>query len=301
MASPTDATATSMPVNPQANSRDGFVCPYCGKCTMEQFFSDGCPKQVQAAAAEKKKTLFPYLDMSNINEADWIDFQDRLTSETREIKLRFARFTLNVIRSLEILEIPLEKIKVSLLSLTAFTDNIGVKTLDMEDKCKIEAATTLSEVFIVLQNYISFFNYHIIEHIIDQHGATRDRTWLEEYLRKFHIFCQRSIFEVPKNLFPSISRFTAKVFALKCTEGVVTMQGLKGVMGQIAKIFHMRPAALQLCSIKKGCVELHFLISTAVADIIFPVSSPQHLALSEIGVKVLFCKEVDQIRGEDTE
>ena len=304
MASLTDhdvtSTATSKPVNSQADSYDGFVCPYCGNCTVEQFFSEGCPKQVRATA-EKQKTLFPYLDMSNINEADRIDLQDQLKSETREIKLHFAKFTLNVMRSLELLEISLEKVKVSIISLKAFTDDIGVKTLDVEDKRKIKAATTMSEVFIVLQNYISFFNFHIVEYIIDQHGATRDHNWLEEYREKFHDFCRRSIFEVPEDLFPSISRSTAKVFALKCTEGVTTMQGVKGVMGEIAKIFHMRPAALQLCSIKKGCVELYSLISIAVADHIFPVSPSQQSALSKLGVRVLFCKGVDQIRSEDTE
>ena len=196
-----DVTATSKPVNSKADSYDGFVCSYCGKCTMEQFYSEeGCPKRVRATA-EKNKTLFPYLDMTNVNEADRIDLQDRLKSETRQIKLHFAKFTLNVMRSLELLEVPLEKLKVSIISLKAFTDDIGVKTLDVEDKRKIEVATTMSQVFTVLQNYISFFNFHIIEYIIDQHGAMRDHNWLEEYLEKFHTFCQRNIFEVRRTYF----------------------------------------------------------------------------------------------------
>ena len=179
------------------------------------------------------------------------------------------------------------KIKFSILNLEAFTDTLGVKVLDEVDARKIEAAKSLSEVFITLRKYISFFNYHIAEHIIDQHGIARDHTLLEEYLEKFHRFCQRNVFEVPTNLFPSISRFTDKVFALKCTKGVATMNGVECVKGNIARIFSLRPAALQLCSIKEGCVELHFLISAAVADHIFPVSPSQHLALSDIGVRIL--------------
>ena len=269
-----------------------FVCPYCRKCTMEKFFSaEGCPQLGRESS--QRKVHFPYLDLSGINEADRIDLEDRLKSETREIKLHFAKFTLNLVRSLEDLQIPIEKIKISILSLEAFTDDIGVKVLDEEDRKEIKAAKNLSEIFIVLQNYISFFNYHIIEHIIDQHGASRDHTWLEEYLEKFHSFCKRNIFEVPNDLFPSISRFTAKVFALKCTEGVSTMKGVEGVKGEIAKIFCLRPAALQLCSIKKGCVELHFLISAAVADHIFPVSPSQHSALSKIHIRVLICEGMD--------
>ena len=103
-----------------------------------------------------------------------------------------------------------------------------------------------------------------------------------------------TVFEVPEDLFQSISRFTGEVFALKCTEGVTTMQGVEGVVGKIAKLFHMRPAALQLCSIQRGCVELHYLISAAVADHIFPVSPSQRSALSEMGAKVLFYGDGDE-------
>ena len=268
---------------------------------MEQFFSEeGCPKLKQVSTKEKKKTLFPYLDISGINEADRIDLEARLKSETKEMKLYFAKFTLKVKRSLEKLQISLIAIKDSFLSLEAFTDAIGRKALDVADAQEIKVATNLSEIFIVLRKYISFFNYDIIKHIIEEHGAASDQTLLEEYLEKFHSFCRRSVFEVPENLFPSISRFTAKVFAVKCTEAVATMTGVEGIKEEIAKVFCLRPAALQLCSIKKGCVELHFLVSAAVADYIFPVSPSQHSALSEIGIRALSCEEVEQTtkRGE---
>ena len=275
-----------------------FVCPYCGKCTFEQFFSEGCPKQ--PVKIEKKKVLFPYLDSSGLDEDDRTDFEEQLKSETREIKLCFAKFTLNVVRSLENLQIPLKKIKMSILSLGAFTDDIGVKVLDEEDKQEIKAAESLTDVFITLQNYISFFNYHIIEHIIDQHGAVRDHKWLAEYLEKFHKFCERSIFEVPHNVFASKSRKKAKVFAIKCTKGVTTMQGVEKLKGKVAEIFGLRHSALQLCSVKKGCVELHFLVCAAIAARIFPMSSCQHLALSYISVRVLSCDGVNQIDIEET-
>ena len=77
------------------------------------------------------------------------------------------------------------------------------------------------------------------------------------------------------------------------------MEGVQGVIGEIAEVFHMRPAALQLCSIKKGCVMLHFLISAAVADHILPVSLSQHSALKRIGVRILSCEGVDQTSSKE--
>ena len=238
---PNENNTTPGPDQNQEGSLNGcqdatFKCPYCGKCTMEQFFSDeGCFKQAKTDQ-EKKKILFPYLDISNLNEVDRIDFEDRLLFETREIKLHFTRFLLAVIQLLEDLQIPLEKIKVFILSLEAFTDDLGVKVLDEVDAQKVEAAKNISEIFIALRKYISFFNHRILGNIIDQYGKAGDNSLLDEYLEKFHRFCQRNVFEVPANLFPSISRFTAKVFALKCT-GVTSMNGVECVKGRYCKNF----------------------------------------------------------------
>ena len=265
-----------------------FVCPYCGECTMEQFFSEeGCPKQVQVPKTKKKEILFPYLNVSGLDEEDKIDLEDRLITETKEIKIYFGKFQSNVIKSLEDLSIPLERFKASVLSLYPFTDNIGVKELDKEDEVKIETAKTISEVFITLRKYVSFFNYHIIEYIIDLHGAATDRILLEKYVKKFHNFCKRNVFEVPQDALASTSRRTAKVFAIKCTEGVSTMLGVERIRGDIAKIFGLRSSSFYLYSIKEGCVELHFLISADVANYIFPVSHSQHSALSELRIKIL--------------
>ena len=273
--------------------KEAFVCR--GECTLEPFFPDeGYPKIAQATI--EKKALFPYLDVESMNEADKIDFECRLKLEARKIKMEFAKLTSNVMQSLE--TVPLKQVKISLLSLESFTDDIGVKVLDEEDAEKIKVAKDLLDIFFTLRKYISFFNYHIIEYIIEQHKLTRDP--LNEYLKEFRTFCQRSVFEVPENLFQSIPELTGKVFAVKCTKGVTTMNGVDALQEKIATTFSLRSAALQLCSIKKGCVELHFLISAAVADRIFPVSSSQCSALSEIGVRVLSCEGVEQNSREET-
>ena len=295
-----DHSSTAPNTSQQPDTKAGcpkksFICPYCRECTLEQFFSDkGCPKIAQALL--EKKVPFPYLDVEGMNEADKIDLEYRLKSEARDIKMEFAKLTSSVMQSLE--TVRLERIKISLLGLESFTDDVGVKVLDEEDAQKIVAAKNLAELFLTLRKYISFFNYHIIEWIIDHFELARDP--LNKYLKKFNTFCQRSVFEVPENLFQSIPELTGKVFAVKCTEGVTTMNGVAVLKEKIATTFSLRPAALQLCSIKKGCVELHFLISDAVADHIFPVSPSQHSALSEIGVRVLSCEGMEQTSREKT-
>ena len=279
------------------DANSGFECPYCKECSLETFLSDeGCPKRKDSP---NKKSAFPFLDIGSIDQGEKEDLEARLISETAGMVKRFADFTILIRESLEKEQVPLEKIKDSILSLDAFTEDIGVKALDIEDIRKIEAARNHTEVFIPLRRYISFFNYQIIEHIIEHHGAADDSKLLGEYLSELEAFCKRNVFEVPRNVFSSKSRKTAKVFALKCTDRVSTLEGVQGVKRKVAKILGLRPSVLQLCAINKGCIELYFLISNAVANHIFPASPSVHSLLTEIGIKVLSCTEITPFQTDE--
>ena len=268
-----------------------FVCKYCRRCSLKQYFSrKGCFSK--SPTIPNDKVSFPYLDMSGLSEADKSDVEYRLETEAQEIIEQFANFMSDVEDSLEEAKIPLGKVKSYILNLRAFTNNLGVKVLDEEDKKEIKRAKTLSDIFIILCEYISFFNYHIIESIVGKYGSAKARKMLQDYIQVFNNFCQRSIFEVPEYIFSSdcTSRKMARVLVFKHTEtGDDRIDEIKRMIGKVANIFQLQPSALQLCSIKKGCVELHFLISAAVVNCIFPVSPSQDSALSEIGVKVFSC------------
>ena len=263
------------------DQQPGFVC-LCGECSLEHLFSEkGCPKAEQ-------KISFPFLDVSNLGEADKIDLEHRLLSDTNKMGTKFASFTLFLEKSLEDQEVSLEKLASCVLSLPAYTEDIGKKLLEKKDKEAIQQAESVSKMFMVLQSHTSFFNYEIMEHLVKHHGSPDDHKRLEEYLAAFNTFCQRSVFEVPPNVYSSKSRTDCKVFAVKCTERVATtLEGVRGVRGKIADVLGLRASSLQLCSILKGCMELRFLISTAVADHILPVSPAKQIALKEIGVRVL--------------
>ncbi len=240
-----------------------------------------------------KSLSFPSLDTSSLGEDDRLELEEHLKADTRKMVTRFAAFTLIIKRSFENQHIPLEMIKDSVLSLEAFNDNIGVKVLDPDDKQKIEDAKTLSELFITLRNYISFFNYEIVQYLIELLGSTDDQKQLHEYCSALNQFCQRNVFEVPCEVFSSKSRSQVAVFVLKCTEHYATLEYVQGLKWRIAETLGLRAAALQLCSVKKGCVELHLLISMAVAKCIFPVSTTVQAGLTEMSVKILTCDSTD--------
>ncbi|XP_064407315.1 uncharacterized protein LOC135352084 [Halichondria panicea] len=240
---------------------------------------------------------FPYLDTSSLDEDDRIEMEDRLIADTTKMMIRFTAFTLIIQESFE-KRIPLDKIKDFVLSLDAFNNGIGVKVLDPQDKQEIKNAKNLAQVFMTLRDYISFFNYEIVQYLIELLGSPDDQTQLREYCSALDQFCKRNVFEVPAEAFSSKSRIkTAKVFVLKLTERsrVTTLEYVRRLTRRIAEALGLQRAALQLCSIKQGCLELHFLVTVAVAKCIYPVSPTVQAALSAMGVKVLTCGSTDEV------
>ncbi|XP_064387413.1 CARD- and ANK-domain containing inflammasome adapter protein-like isoform X1 [Halichondria panicea] len=272
------------------DDRNVFVCPYCQECSLQQFYSkEGCPKK-SISHKTRSTNLFPYLDVTGLADEHVFDLEERLISDTREIMIKFSDFSLCVRKSLEEMDIPLDKLQDCVLSAVILQKDQGVSALDTEHKERVLAANSLARIFSILRvyDYISFLNYQIIELLIQHHGNADENKRLKQYLVALRTFCQRSIFEVPLSVFSSHrSRKTAKVFALKCTERTLTLQGVRAMQNNVAEILGLEFNALQLCSVKKGCVELHFLVSAAVAEHIFPLSPSQQSALSEIGARLL--------------
>ena len=111
------------------------------------------------------------------------------------------------------------------------------------------------------------------------------------------MYVYNRVFEVPPNAYSSKSRTDCKVFTVKCTESVATtLEGVRRVRGKIADVLGLRSSSLQLCSVLKGCMELHFILLTAVADCILPVSPAKQLALNQIGVKILEQNKDEEIK-----
>ncbi len=213
---------------------------------------------------------FPYLDTSNLDEDNRIELEDRLIRDTRKMMFYFTSFTLNIQESFET-RIQFDKIKYSILNLEIF---------DPEDKQKIENAQNLAQIFMTLR--ISFFNYEIVQYLIELLGSPDDHKRLDKYCSALDQFGQRNVFEVPAEVFSSKSpNKTAKVFVLKCTEKVATLEYVKRLTQRIAEALGLKEAMLQLCSVRQGCLELHFLITLAVAKRIYPVSPTVHAGSSQ--------------------
>ena len=273
----------SMPdTNTENRSKPRFICPYCKKCTVRQFFSKtGCP-QAPKSHSTKNKSLFPYLDHSSLSENEMLVLESRLIQDTRKMICLFAETEDTLINSLKLQNIDVKQ-------LTNFTANLVKKLGTKEDIDNLKKSITLSEVFLLLHPFKSFFHYEIIESIAKRFGNEEDWQLMSEYISKFNQFCERSVFEVPSNIFhDSDPRPGDKVFSVKFTpEEHASLRDIVAVRAKLADILDIEVFALQLCSITDGCVCLRFLISAQVAEEIFPPSQSQMSILSSINVRIL--------------
>lgn len=261
----------------------GFICPYCGECSLENFLAEeGCPKKEESS---DPATMFPFLNVDALDDDEKKDLEVHLKSEARTMITTFSTLCNKSKQSLCDREVPVNDVTYTLVSLKAFTTDIGVKLIEPSDKLKMVEATSFTDLFLSLDSYMSFFNYRILEHVIKNHGSPDDVKRLEGYISIFNAFCQRNVFEVPSKAF-STTRKNGRKFAVKCSKDIATLKGVQVLQEQVAKIFCLRPSALQLYAIKKGCIELHFLISSKALKHIFILLADQQPALDMIGVKI---------------
>lgn len=291
---PEEETRTSgedEPLHEESNSSDNlqsttdgqllpaFVCP-CGQCSIESFVRCGCPKLAKCTSTDEEK-LFPYLDVHQMSKDQKKDLEEQLLSETESIVRSFASLLHNTCESLVEQCINPKSLAVCVLALGSFSELHQDQSPLLRDEDKeIRNAGSIHDIFLVLMSHISFYNYGLLEHIIEHHGTRQDRSNLKKYKEDFKGFCQRRIFEVPPHVFGNESkkRDCAKV-TLKLDERVQTIENIQEMQRKVARILGLKPSTLYLCHVDEGCVQLLYLIPTFVAKRIFPLSSDQEAAL----------------------
>ena len=215
-----------------------------------------------------------------------------LLDDVRKMKRLFGSLVSTTCDSIEE-RIPVVNFAKHILALGAYdpAPEERDRSLLDEHRQEIKEAKSISEIFIILNAYWNYLNYEVLEYITEHYGTSEDARRLTDYNEKLHNFFKRRLFEVPmpvrgngteKRSSPKQEKLNVK---LDIREDIPADQ-FNQIKGKIAKILHVRPATLQICSIAKGCVQLTFLIPKFVAQEIFPLSCEQTLALS-IDVSVI--------------
>ena len=237
------------------------------------------------------KSSYEYLDLSNMTDLEKRTLKGRLTKQHKRITRLYSELNQFVIKSLEDRSISPKQLSRVLMNLSAFRVQMSdAKPLLADNLDSIRGAEDVDDVFYILRSYGSFFDCHVVKHIVSSDLCTdNDRKELEKYESELKIYCQRSVFECPHigNDDPKFQKFVIKVddVVLESSE----MKAIDSFRVELAEACDLRAHTLHLHSVERGCLELTFQIPPSVVDGLFPLPAEKSQALKLLGVMRLRC------------
>ena len=210
------------------------------------------------------------------------DLEYLLEINLEAIEKRYASYVSYIYDSIEEMNVSVNKLLMYLLNLPALNcdkskDGQQYKLLSGV-RNDLKKATSVKEIFFVLNECASFLNYDIFESIQKKYKIADSRELKYPEDLKAYIDMHKVSEFVKVN--PKLAKFTTTSetvvfkFDIPMTSRIAKVLDLKKAL---AKILRLKPSALQLLSIREGCVEATFLIPSDVADFIFKEITPRQL------------------------
>jgi hypothetical protein len=216
----------------------------------------------------------------------------RLYDEFQLITRRFAKFNFSICRSPINQEIPVKMLARVLRDLRAFQPSESDTPLLRDRFDAIKMAEDIDEVFDILADYVSFFSFHITEHIVESLGTKDDKKLLAAYKAELEEYCKRNIFECPSYSIPKPGVGVGVADLVMKVEGIekYNLKHLAELISHVSKVLSVSQHTLQLCSVEKGCVQLNFQIPHFVKESIFPLTAEQKEAFVIRGMTRVMCE-----------
>ena len=160
----------------------------------------------QSAMYLKRKSISEYSSnseehtFSKLNSEDKAELEAQLIISADSMRKKFASLLLSVINSFKHQGIDPRELATAILVLTEYDDPAVGKPLLERAKEALLKAQTIDHTFDVLRPHMTFFNYEILEFLIEEMGSDSDKHNLQKFLQEFRRFCRRSVFEIPANV-----------------------------------------------------------------------------------------------------
>ena len=235
----------------------------------------------------------PYLKVCGLTPEQQEELKIRLCIESEEIVRKFWHLHSRVYESLCERKVSVEKLVTHLLSLHAFDPvyKDSQKPALQAFFQDLQNAGSIERVLYIIKDYVSFFNYHVIEHIVNELGTDQDKVELQNYEKEFDQYSKRRVYECPP-LYGSKSDADHVNLVLKVDSVYeeYTVKELKRFEYRLSRIFCISPqSVLHLYRVEEGCLQLIFPVPSFVQQKIFPLLSEQEEALVAEGVIKLIC------------
>jgi hypothetical protein len=147
-----------------------------------------------------------YTTWASLDPDDKINLEARLLTEAEAIGVKFAHLCTKARDSFEERDVRPQMLADTLMDLTVYKPGSsfhGIIPLLKEEDGTLVRAQSVREIFHALSPHMSFFNYEILQFLIEGKGSEGDKVALDTYLKHFTEFCRRHVFEVPLTMYSS--------------------------------------------------------------------------------------------------
>ena len=226
---------------------------------------------------EVDNQLFPHINDIQ-DEQSRRELEQRLRAESEEIRLQFCILMNKYFDSLEDRQYSIPRL-------------IRHLKTGLEMDCLLPEPKVIDDIMKLIESKSSFFNYELIEYMIQLSGTNGDQKNLGNYRTKFSIYAKRRVYECPaiiSNLNPSETELHVKLDSKydKCTVAELT-----GFQSRLCMILNRQVYAIRLLSIQRGCFKLVYVISNYVVNATFPLTKKQESELTALGILQLICND----------
>ena len=260
----------------------------CGSCSFLSFITEGCPQPITTRSG------LPYLDTSQLNKDEKDLLLGRLIEESKEMTFTFQHLVFRTSESLRDRQISPQLIGESLLCLGTLDPAVPGPQVPLFSAVaeKLKNASSITDIIFAIHEYLSFFNYHVIEYLIQVFGTQEDKEELEKYKEKLNEYCKRRVFECPP-LYSLPVQSDHVTVAVKLDDDLTkyTLKTLQGFWLRLAKELNLVKHTLRIVSVEEGCMQVTFQIPSFVSQHIFPLSTEQEKALQKEKVIELKCED----------
>ena len=221
-----------------------------------------------------------------------------LKHESNEIEGKFAKLVASTYQSLIARNISKESLVACLMGFNCLTKVFrgGPEMSEMSKFRKQrrkfdDPSASMTTVWNIIGDYFSFFDYDVLEIIVDTLGTNKDKQKIAEYKKSFKAYASRRLFiEVTSKNDPSPNEWNVLLFVmLDSSYDDCEIGHLKKLKANLSEILTLSDSVLVLRKIRKGSIHLVFEIPDFITEVVFPLSPDQESALGELGVTQLDC------------
>ena len=248
------------------------------------------------------RRTFPNLQISKLSHTEIKKKLPKLYLESSELCCKFNKLCKVLLQSLKARSILKKQLVTCVLGLKTLPPVFKTSNLPLfkDQKSNLLVAEDLDDVWIILDDYYSYFNYYIVELISDDLGTEDDKQQMSSYKKDFATYMKRRLYECPAEFGPMNNSDCTIIVKLDKTYDDCTADQLVILTHKLCEIFRITPdGVLRLCTVKQGCYELTYQTPAFIQDTVFPLSPEQEAALKDLKVIWLLCGDYELSSPQD--